>query len=83
MPRWQPWYRNADWNHLRARIEGDTPRIRVWLNGILITDFTDTANHLPDGATSGMIAVQVHAGNRWVPGGKQRFRNLMIRELPN
>jgi hypothetical protein len=30
-----------------------------------------------------MIAVQVHAGNRWVPGGKQRFRNLMIRELPN
>ena len=83
VPRWQLWYRNADWNHLRARIEGDTPRIRVWLNGILITDFTDTANHLADGATSGMVAVQVHAGNRWVPGGKQRFRNLMIRELPN
>jgi hypothetical protein len=26
--------------------------------------------------------VQVHAGNRWVPGGKHRFRNIAIRELP-
>jgi len=83
VPNWQEWYRRNDWNHLRARIEGDVPRIRVWMNGILITDFTDTANHLPGGANSGMIAVQVHAGNRWVPGGKQRFRNMMIRELPN
>lgn len=83
IPNWQEWYRRNDWNHLRARIEGDVPRIRVWLNGILITDFTDTANHLPGGANSGMIAVQVHAGNRWIPGGKQRFRNMMIRELPN
>lgn len=83
VPNWREWYRSNDWNHLRARIEGDIPRIRVWMNGILITDFTDTANHLPGGANSGMIAVQVHAGNRWVPGGKQRFRNMMIRELPN
>jgi lysophospholipase L1-like esterase len=83
LPNWQDWYRRNDWNHLRARIEGDVPRIRVWMNGILITDFTDTANHLPGGANSGMIAIQVHAGNRWIPGGKQRFRNLMIRELPN
>ena len=30
----------------------------------------------------GHIAVQVHMGNRWVAGGKHRFRNIAIRELP-
>lgn len=80
IPQWSEWYRRNDWNHLRARIEGEVPHIQVWLNGIKITDFTDTANH---GSPTGMVAIQVHAGNRWIPGGKQRFRNLMIRELPN
>ena len=78
VPNWSEWYRRNDWNHLRARIEGDIPHIQVWLNGIQITNFIDTANH---GQPVGMIAVQVHGGNRWIPGGKQRFRNIMIREL--
>lgn len=82
VPEWQEWFRRGSWNQLRARIEGDTPHIQVWLNGVKITDWLDTANHAADGATSGMIAVQVHAGNRWIPGGKHRFRNVMVRELP-
>lgn len=82
LPDWQEWYKRGAWNHLRARIEGDTPHIQVWLNGIKITDYQDSANHAAGGATSGMVAVQVHAGNRWVPGGKHRFRNFSIRELP-
>ena len=81
IPAWQEWFKRGEWNHLRARIEGDAPHIQVWLNGIKITDWRDTANHLPDGAVDGMVAVQVHAGNRWVPGGKHRFRNIAIREL--
>lgn len=80
-PQWQKWYKRGAWNHLRARIDGDTPHIQVWLNGIKITDWTDTANHAADGATSGMIAVQVHAGNRWIPGGHHRFRKIIVREL--
>jgi lysophospholipase L1-like esterase len=82
VPAWREWYKRGEWNHLRARIEGDAPHIQVWMNGIKITDWRDTANHLPDGATDGMVAVQVHAGSRWVPGGKHRFRNIQIRELP-
>lgn len=82
IPLWQEWFKRGEWNHLRARIEGDVPRIQVWMNGIRITDWIDTANHLPGGATEGMVAVQVHGGNRWVPGGKHRFRNIAIRELP-
>ena len=61
-PNWRPVWRGGGWNHLRARIEGDVPHIQVWLNGIRITDWRDTANHAADGAVDGMIAVQVHAG---------------------
>jgi len=82
IPAWQEWFKRGEWNHLRARIEGDVPHIQVWMNGVKITDWTDTANHLPGGAVDGMVAVQVHAGNRWVPGGKHRFRNIAIRDLP-
>jgi len=81
-PQWRPYWKGNQWNHLRARIEGDVPRIRVWLNGIQITDWKNTENHLPDGATEGHIAVQVHRGNRWIPGGEHRFRNITVRELP-
>ncbi|MCC6264144.1 MAG: DUF1080 domain-containing protein [Bryobacterales bacterium] len=82
LPNWREHWKTGEWNHLRARIEGDAPRIQVWMNGILITDWKDTENHLPGGATEGHIAVQVHAGNRWIPGGKHRFRNIEVRELP-
>jgi len=81
-PNWSEWFKRGEWNHLRARIEGDVPHIQTWLNGIKLTDWTDTANHLPGGATSGMIAVQVHGGNSWIPGNRHRFRNISIRELP-
>jgi lysophospholipase L1-like esterase len=67
------------WNSIRARIEGDvTPRIRVWMNGKQITDWSDTRARLLEGH----IAVQVHAGSRWIEGGKHRFRNIAVRELP-
>ncbi len=78
----QPVWKKGQWNHLRARIEGKRPHIQVWINGTRVTDYRDTANHLADGAEDGMIAVQVHRGNRWVPGGFHRFRNIAVRELP-
>lgn len=81
-PQWREIFKNGQWNHLRARIEGDAPHIQVWLNGIEITDWTDTANHAAGGAVDGMIALQVHGGNRWIPGSQHRFRNIKVRELP-
>ena len=81
----QPWKRE-EWNTIRARIEGDVPRIQVWINGEQVTDFTDTANHAKDGATDGMIAIQMHYSNdttkRWVPGGFWRWRTIAVKELP-
>lgn len=82
---WQKLWKKGEWNTLRARIEGDVPHIQVWMNGTQIIDWTDTANHLVDGATDGMIAVQAHYSNektpRWVVGGFHRFRNIAVKEL--
>jgi hypothetical protein len=80
-PGWQQHWKKGEWNTIRARIEGDIPHITVWMNGTQITNWNDTANHLPGGLLDGHIAVQVHMGNRWVEGGKHRFRNIAIREL--
>ncbi|MCG6922735.1 MAG: DUF1080 domain-containing protein, partial [Acidobacteria bacterium] len=75
-----------DWNSVRARIEGEVPHITVWINGEKVTDWTDTANHAKDGATEGMLAIQMHFTNeqvnRWVSGGFWRWRNIAVKELP-
>jgi hypothetical protein len=79
---WMKAWKREDWNKVRARIEGDVPHITVWINDQLITDFTDTANHAAGGATDGFIAIQVHGGGRWVPGGFWRWRAIGVKELP-
>ena len=85
---WQKFWKKGEWNHLRARITGDVPHIQVWLNGEQIVDWTSPENHLIDGATSGMIALQAHLSDpkspktRWVAGGYHRFRNIAVKELP-
>jgi hypothetical protein len=85
---WMQYWKKDDWNHLRIRIEGETPHIQVWMNGTKITDWTDSANHAKTGGAKGMIALQTHRTNpeatkgRWVPGGIHRYRNVAVRELP-
>jgi hypothetical protein len=85
-PDWAKHWKKGEWNTLRARIEGDVPHVRVWLNDVPLVDWTDTANHAKDGATEGMIALQMHFSNektpRWKPGGFHRFRNVAVKELP-
>jgi len=80
---WMKVWKREDWNTVRARIVGDVPHITVWVNGEQVTDFTDTANHAAGGITEGPIAIQVHGGTRWVPGGWWRWRVIAVKELPN
>ncbi len=83
---WQKAWKREAWNAVRARIEGDVPHITVWINDQLVTDFTDTANHAANGATDGMIAIQMHYTDektpRWVDGGFWRWRVIAVKELP-
>lgn len=80
---WEKHYKKGEWNAVRARIQGEIPRITVWVNGEQVTSWSDTANHAAGNAVDGMIAVQVHGGNKiWKEGGQHRFRNIAVRELP-
>jgi hypothetical protein len=80
---WTKVWKREDWNSIRARIEGTAPHVTVWINGTQVLDFQDTGNHASGGITEGPIAIQIHGGNRWVPGGFWRWRVIAVRELPD
>ncbi|MER5915076.1 ThuA domain-containing protein [Streptomyces sp. NPDC001982] len=63
----------GEWNTYEIRVEGE--RLRVWLNGVKINDFTNTdpARSLVDGH----IGIQNHGS-----GDEVSFRDIRIKELP-
>ena len=61
------------WNEYRIRAEGT--RIRVWINDVLATDFTEEN---PQVALDGVIAPQVHSGGIALV----QFKDVSIIELP-
>lgn len=80
----RPWvkaWKRDDWNAVRVRMEGEIPKVTVWFNDQLITEFTDVANNAIGGITEGPIAIQVHGSTRWTQAGFWRWRNIGIREL--
>ncbi|HPC95005.1 MAG TPA: DUF1080 domain-containing protein [Sedimentisphaerales bacterium] len=62
-------FQRDDWNRYRIHCVG--PSIRIYVNGVLTTDYIDTADR------DGHIAIQHHGE----AGMIYRFRNLRIREL--
>jgi len=62
-------FRRHGWNKYKIHVEGT--RIRIWVNGILCTDYTDAAD------ATGHIGLQ-HHGEK---GQIYRFRNIRIKEL--
>ncbi|MFJ1805944.1 MULTISPECIES: ThuA domain-containing protein [unclassified Streptomyces] len=63
----------GEWNTFEIRVEGE--RLRVWLNGVKINDFTNTdpARSLRDGH----LGMQNHGADDQVS-----FRDVRIKELP-
>ncbi|VGO19294.1 3-keto-disaccharide hydrolase [Pontiella sulfatireligans] len=62
-------FKRHDWNKYTIQCEG--PRLRIWVNGVLCTDYTDDLD------ASGYIAIQHHGED----GQLYRFRNIRIKEL--
>jgi cytochrome c len=88
------WKRDA-WNALRLRVQGDAPRVALWVNDVPIYDVQLPRNDLVADRADGFIALQSHwsatsrpvAGSfdmsgSWKPGAAHRFRNVAIRPLP-
>ena len=75
------WNKN-EYNTVRARIEGQPPRIQVWINGTQTVDYKDT---LADGKhrvpETGYFGIQVHPGESWGSGNKVYFRKILIKEI--
>lgn len=69
------------WNDVRVRIEGEPARIRVWLNGSLVTDFQHTPETTEGVPAEGTIGLQVHSGDDWEEGNEVRFRSIEVRPL--
>ncbi|GIE95677.1 ThuA domain-containing protein [Paractinoplanes rishiriensis] len=62
----------GEWNTFEIRVEG--PRLRVYLNGVLINDFTGTD---PARGLDGHLGLQNHG-----PADQVAFRNIRVAELP-
>jgi hypothetical protein len=69
------------WNDIRIICEAEPPRIRVWLNETLITDFQHTTETTAGIPPEGTICLQVHPGGQGHENSKARFRNIFIREI--
>lgn len=62
----------GEWNQYRVRAEG--ARIRLWLNGVLTVDYTESDENIE---RSGRIALQIHGNGKVVV----HYRNLKIEKL--
>lgn len=88
-------WKEGDWNSLRLRVEGEAPRMTLWVNGVQMWDVKQEKNDKVAGETDGHIGLQTHwtatytaiegatcCPTSWKPGAALRFRNLAIKELP-
>jgi Domain of Unknown Function (DUF1080) len=74
---WKAFWKHGEWNELRARIEGNPPKITTWIKGVKFIEYRDVEKRLGD---TGAIALQVHGGGDFT---KQfvRYRNIRVKEL--
>lgn len=75
--RWPDFWKHGQWNELRARIEGNPPRITTWINSVRFLEWQDDTKRAAD---TGGIALQVHGGGDFT---KQfvRYRGMRVKEL--
>jgi hypothetical protein len=65
--------KKGDWNEYLIRCEGR--RIRTWINGVAMIDYTEPDEKLPQ---HGLIGLQVHGGGKT----EMSYKAIEIQELP-
>ncbi len=74
-------FRKNEWNHIKIICQGEPAQIRVWLNGVLITNFQHTAEITSGVGQEGTICLQIHPGQEGYEKSRAMFRNIFIREI--
>jgi len=76
---WPNFWKHGEWNTLRARIEGNPPKITTWINDVRFMEWQDPAAE-PRHPDKGGIALQVHGGGDWTKHFV-RYRGMKVKEL--
>jgi hypothetical protein len=76
---WPKFWNHDQWNTLRARIEGNPPKITTWINGVKFMEWQDPAPAARHPAKGG-IALQVHGGGDRTKEFV-RYRGVKVKEL--
>jgi hypothetical protein len=66
--------RRGDWNAYLIRCEG--PRIRTWINGTPMIDYTESDAGIPQ---HGLIGLQIHGGAK----AEVSYRKITLQHLPS
>jgi len=74
---WPTFWVHGEWNEVRARVEGNPPKLTTWIKGFFFMDTADTEKRLPD---AGGIALQVHGGGDYTKSFV-RYRNIRVKDL--
>ena len=70
-------FKNEEWNHYR--IVADGPRIQTWINGVQVSDLTDS--EIYESHQAGFIGLQVHRKDADPGTLSVAWKNIRIREL--
>ena len=74
---WPKFWKHGTWNVLRARIEGNPPKITTWINNVRFMEWQEPEDRHP---AEGGIALQVHGGGNFTDQFV-RYRGIQVKEL--
>jgi hypothetical protein len=74
---WPSFWKHGEWNELRARIEGDPPKLTTWIKGVKFMEYQDTKKRHQE---KGGIALQVHGGGDYTTQFV-RYRKIRVKVL--
>jgi hypothetical protein len=74
---WPKFWKHGEWNELKARIEGNPPKLTTWIKGVKFMEYQDDKQRL---AVEGGIALQVHGGGDYTTAFV-RYRNIRVKVL--
>jgi hypothetical protein len=86
---WPNFWKDGEWNELKARITGNPPTITTWIKGKKFVEWTDDQKRFLPGTNpkvlfpeEGGIGLQVHGGapDRFF-GKSVRYRNIRVKVL--